>query len=203
MILIRYIYLCRFVTIFLKVQKLWPIKKLPRRDNSKKKSRIIVFVHSTWYWWDKSFRDFSQAVVQLWPYIHKLTKDRRTNTHDVYRTTTFNRSCNVAKKWKKKKKKKAYGAKRMSKQKTLYFNSRHPRHLFSAQRKLQHLRISWRNPCIWRLEFCTIIKSCSCFWIDHKSKKRLQFNRSISIDLWRHKVETRCFCTLLIKRGNL
>ena len=53
----------------------------------------------------------------------------------------------------------------------LYFNSRHPQHRFSAQRKMQHLRISWRNPCIWRLDFCQIIKSCSCFRMDHKSKQ--------------------------------
>ena len=53
----------------------------------------------------------------------------------------------------------------------LYFNARHPQHRFSAQRKMQHLRISWRNPCIWRLDFCQIIKSCSCFWMDHKSKQ--------------------------------
>ena len=25
--------------------------------------------------------------------------------------------------------------------------------------------------CIWRLDFCQIIKSCSCFWMDHKSKQ--------------------------------
>ena len=37
--------------------------------------------------------------------------------------------------------------------------------------EIQHLRISWRNPCIWRLDFCQIIKSCSCFWMDHKSKQ--------------------------------
>ena len=35
----------------------------------------------------------------------------------------------------------------------------------------QHLRISWRKPCIWRLDFCKIIKYCSCSWMDHKSKK--------------------------------
>ena len=53
----------------------------------------------------------------------------------------------------------------------LYFNSRHPQHRFSAQQNMQHLRISWRNPCIWRLDFCQIINSCSCFRMDHKSKQ--------------------------------
>ena len=53
----------------------------------------------------------------------------------------------------------------------LCFSARHPQHRFSAQRKMQHLGISWRNPCIWRLDFCQIIKSCSCFWMDHKSKQ--------------------------------
>ena len=43
----------------------------------------------------------------------------------------------------------------------LCFSSRYPRHLFPAQRKMQHLRVSWRNQCIWRLDFCQIIKSCS------------------------------------------
>ena len=48
-------------------------------------------------------------------------------------------------------KKTACGAKRMPKQKTIsnsntFFNARHPQHRFSAQRKMQHLRISWRNP---------------------------------------------------------
>ena len=75
-----------------------------------------------------------------------------------------------------------YGAKHMSKQKTYVktedhielrfcFNSRYPRHRFWAQRKMQHLRISWRNPCSLRLDFCLIIKSCSCFWMVHKSKQ--------------------------------
>ena len=27
------------------------------------------------------------------------------------------------------------------------------------------------NPSIWRLDFCQIIKFCSCFWMDHKSKQ--------------------------------
>ena len=53
----------------------------------------------------------------------------------------------------------------------LYFNSRHPRHRFSAQRKMQHLCIAWRDPCFWRLDFCQIIKSCSGFWMDQKSKQ--------------------------------
>ena len=53
-------------------------------------------------------------------------------------------------------------------------DNRHSKH-----RKMQHLVISWRNPCIGRLDFCYIIRSCSCFWMDHKSKKNLQFNRSI------------------------
>ena len=63
----------------------------------------------------------------------------------------------------------AYSAKLVPKQTT---KSNYPRHLLPAQWKMQHLRISWRNPCIWRLDFCQIIKSCSCFWMDHKSKKR-------------------------------
>ena len=67
------------------------------RQFTSKNSSVIVFVHSTWSWWDKSFRDLSQAVVELWPYIHKLTTDGRTDKHDVYRTITFNKSCNVLK----------------------------------------------------------------------------------------------------------
>ena len=48
--------------------------------------------------------------------------DGRTDKHDVNRTITFNRSCNVLKvnpSGKKKKKKIAYGDKRMPKQKTI------------------------------------------------------------------------------------
>ena len=72
-VLIRYIHLWSFVTILLKIQKLWPMNNiLPRREFNSKNSRVIVLFipHS---WWDKSFRDLSQAVVELWPYIHKLT----------------------------------------------------------------------------------------------------------------------------------
>ena len=74
------------------------------------------------------------------------------------------------------KKKTAYSAKTEDHIKLkLYFNSRHPQHWFLAQWKMQHLCISWRNPYIWRLDFCQIIKSCSCFWMDHKSKQVYSF----------------------------
>ena len=47
----------------------------------------------------KNCINLSQAVVELWPFIHKLTTEewteRQMNKHDVYRTITFNRSCNV------------------------------------------------------------------------------------------------------------
>ena len=33
----------------------------------------------------------------------------------------------------------------------LCFSSEHPHHLFPVLRKMQHLRISWRKPCSWRL----------------------------------------------------
>ena len=45
--------------------------------------------------------------------------DGRTDKHDVYRRITFNRSCNVLKVNQSDKKKTAYGAKRMPKQKTI------------------------------------------------------------------------------------
>ena len=105
----------------------------------------------------------------------------RTEKHDIYRTITFNMSYNVLKvnpreNKKKKKKKNSIQCQKYAKTEghielQLYFNSRHFQHWFSTQRKMQHLRISWRNPCIWRLDFCQIIKSCSCFWMDHKSKQ--------------------------------
>ena len=45
--------------------------------------------------------NLSQTVVELWPYIHKLSTeeqmDGRTDKHDVYRMISFNRSCNVLK----------------------------------------------------------------------------------------------------------
>ena len=116
----------------------------------------------------------SQAVVELWPYIHKLTTEERTDKHDVYRTITFNSLCNVLKvntNGKNSIRYQTYAKTEDHIELELYFNSRHPRHWFSAQLKMQHLRISWRNPCIWRLDFCQIIKSCSCFLMDHKSKQ--------------------------------
>ena len=51
-----------------------------------------------------------------------------------------------------------------------YCSSRINRHIFSAQPKIQHLCIYPRNPSIWRLIFCNIIKYCSSFWMDHKSE---------------------------------
>ena len=93
------------------------------------------------------------------------------------KTKTKNTKIQKTKNKKKKTKKTtAYSAKRMPKQKTisnsnsisiLGIPSTDSRH----NGKMQHLRISWRNPCIWRLDFCQIIKSCSCFWMDHKSNK--------------------------------
>ena len=59
--------------------------------------------------------NLSQAVVELWP--HNGRTDGRTDKHDVYRMITFNRSCNVLKV--NPSGKKAYGAKRMPKQKTI------------------------------------------------------------------------------------
>ena len=59
----------------------------------------------------------SQAVVELWSYTHKLTTQERADKHDVYRTITSNRSCNVLKA--NPSGKTAYGAKRMPKQKTI------------------------------------------------------------------------------------
>ena len=155
-------------------------------------------------------------VVELWPYIHKLTTegrmDGRTDKHDVYRTITFNRSCHVLmvnpseKKKQTNKKKNSIQCQTYAKTEhhielKLYFNSRHPQHWFSAQRKMQHLRISWRNPCIWRLDFCQIIKSCSCFWMDHKSKQVCSLiDRFMTSE---GSLATCGFCLLPLKRGNL
>ena len=65
-----------------------------------------------------NYINLSKAVVELLSYIHKLTTeertDGRTDEHDVYRTITFNRSCNVLKV--NPSGKTAYGAKRMPKQ---------------------------------------------------------------------------------------
>ena len=112
-----------------------------------------------------------------------------------------NRLCNVSK-VNPSGKKTAYSAKHMPEQKTIsnsnsisILNSQHPCHLFLAQRKRQHLRISWRKPCIWRLDFCYIIKSCSCFWIDQK----VCGFQAFWIDLWRQKVATLWFCPLPLK----
>ena len=118
--------------------------------------------------------------------------------HDVYRMITFNRSGNVLKVNRSGKNSircqtcaKTEGHMALE----LYFNSRHPQHRFSAQQKMQHLRISWRNPCIWRPGFCQIIKYCFCFWMDHKSKQVYSL-----IDLWR-QVATRWICPLSLKRA--
>ena len=66
--------------------------------------------------------------------------------HDVYWTVTFNRSCNVLKVNPSGKKNsircQTYAKTEDHIELKLYFNSRHPLHLFSAQWKMQHLRIS-------------------------------------------------------------
>ena len=80
---------------------------------------------------------------------------------------------------------------------TLSFNSRHLRHLIPAQQKMQHLRISWKNQCIWRLNFCQIIKYCSSFRMNQKRFILL------SIDLWRQKMVELWFCPIPLKRDNL
>ena len=107
-VLIRYMYtyLWSFVTIFLKVQKLSPINNiLPRTVNSTVKIQVIVFVDSTWIWWDQSFWDFSLKLHKSIPSgyrvmtLHscKLTTDERADKHDDYRTITFTKACNVLK----------------------------------------------------------------------------------------------------------
>ena len=99
----------------------------------------------------------------------------RTGKHDVYKTTTFNRSCNVLKvnpSGKNSIRCQTYANTEDHIELKRYFNSRHPRHRFSAQRKMQHLRIF--NEEIHAFEdwiFCQIIRCCSCFWMDHKPKQ--------------------------------
>ena len=73
------------------------------RQFNSEKSRVIVSVYSTLSWWDISFRDLSLklhksilAVVELWPYIHKLTTkeqtDGRTNTMFIERSLSTGRA---------------------------------------------------------------------------------------------------------------
>ena len=82
---------------------------------------------------------------------------------------------------------------------TCYFNSRHPQHWFSAQQKMQHLHISWRNPCIWSLDYQVLFLLLNGPQIETS----LLIDPSISIDLWCQKVASHWFCPLPLKRGNL
>ena len=88
--------------------------------------------------------NLSQAAVELRSYIHKLTTERwtygLTDKHDVYRTITFKRSCNVLKVNPSEIKKQQRWCQTYTKtedhiERKLFFNSRHLHHLFSAQRK--------------------------------------------------------------------
>ena len=105
--------------------------------------------------------------------------DGRTNTMFIGRSLSTGHACNVLKvnlsEWKNSIRCQTYVKTEDHSELKLYFNSRHSQHWLSAQRKMQQLRISWRNLCIWRLDFCQIIKSCSCFWMDHKSKQVYSF----------------------------
>ena len=182
---------------------MWPIKYFAQdRQLNNKKSRVIVFVHSTWSWWDQS----SQAVVELWTYIHKLTMkwrtdgptDGRTDKHDVSRTITFNRSCNVLKVNPSGRKKHTIPnvcQNRRPYRTQTYFNSRHPRHLCSAQRKM-HI---WAfHEEIHAFEAWIIIRSSSLVhaseWTTNRKKVCSLIDRFMTSDL---------FCPLPLKRGNL
>ena len=79
--------------------------------------------------------------------IHKLTTKERTDgrtdgwtdKHDVYKTITRNRSCNVLKvnpSGKNSIRCQTYAKTEDHIKVKLYFNSRHPQHRFSAQRKM-------------------------------------------------------------------
>ena len=124
---------------------------------------------------DSNLRPSASHPSTLTTRSRRLSRtDGRTDKHDVCRTITFNRSCNVLKVNLSGKNNiwcQTYSKTEDHIELKLYFNSLHPQHRCSEQWKMQHLRISWRNPCIWRLDFCQIVKSCSCFWMDHKWKQ--------------------------------
>ena len=93
-------------------------------------------------------------VVELWPYIHKLTSeermDGRTDKHDVYRTITFNRSCNVLNRSEKtknqtQKKTKKNNNNKKQKQKKNTKNNNKQTKIYSAKRMLKQKTISNSN----------------------------------------------------------
>ena len=108
-------------------------------------------------------------------FINYGRTDGRMDKHDVYRTIIFSRSCNVLK---VNPSEKINSIQCQTNAKTddhiklkLYFISQHPctdsRHNGKCNICAFHEEIQ----CIWRLDFCQIINSCSCFWMDHKSKQ--------------------------------
>ena len=128
--------------------------------------------------------------------------DGRTDKHDVYRTITFNRSCNVLK-VNPSGKKAAYGAKRMPKQKTIS-NSNAISILGIPSTDSRHngkcnLCAFCKEIHVFGLDFCQIIKSCSCFWMDHKLKQVYSL-----IDRFRSIYDVRSYMLILpftIKTG--
>ena len=92
-VLIRYIYLWRFVTIFLKVKTLWPTYKqyFAKERKFSSKNQVIVFVHSTWSWWDKSFPSGCR-VMTLHSWTDYGRTDGRTNTIFIGQSLTTGRA---------------------------------------------------------------------------------------------------------------
>ena len=134
------------------------------------------------------------------------TNGWRTDRHDVYRTITFNRSCNMLKVIRVEKT--AHGAKRMPKHTTISNSN-------STCISILGIPVTFSqhngkcNSCAFHGEihafedwiFCKFIKSCSCFWMDYKSKKVCYL---IDRFRWIYDVEGRdSFCPLPLKRGNL
>ena len=134
--------------------------------------------------------------------IHILTTEGRTDKHNVYRTITFNRLCNVLK------------VNPIGRKQYTVPNISQNRRPYLTQTLLQFSASP--SPFLGTTEnakFVHFMHLKTDFLLDYQVlflilngpqiEKRLQFNRSILIDLWHQKVAIRWFCPLPLKRGNL
>ena len=125
-------------------------------------------------------------------------------THDVYRTITVNRSCNVVQvnpSGKNSIRCQTYAKTEDHIEPKLCFNSRHPQHRFSTQQKMRHLRR--KKSMHLKTGFLSDYQVLFLHLNGPQIGTSLKFNRSISINLWRQKVATRWFCPFPLNRGNL
>ena len=118
------------------------------------------------------FLNLSQAVIELWPYIHKLTTEERMDggrdKHDVYRTIAFNRSYNVLKVNPMGEKKNKHTVpnvcqnRRPYRTQALFQFSASPALILGTTENATFAHFMKKSMHL-KTGFCQIIKTCSCY----------------------------------------